>query len=500
LPEREDLSNLISVGHRLEHDDSRFMLEVARALLKLRSKLGALEPLQPNRVQSQFQAARGKRHIVLKARQIGMTTWIAATFFVLTITRPGTLTVLVAHDQRAAEEIFRIVHRFWANLPMELRRGALCTARCNVGQIVFPRLDSQFRIETAADADAGRGLTIQNLHASEVARWPGDAGETLATLRAAVTPQGRIVLESTPCGATGCFYQEWQCAPETGYMQHFFPWWWEQSYVRDADDLELTEQEHELVRKYGLSREQIAFRREIKTNFRRLAAQEFAEDAESCFLASGDCVFEVEKIDARLAALEEWKVATIAEYVEFMRAEPGKSYIIGVDSAAGGSDGDYCCAQVIERNSGMQCAELHGRWTPTEFADKLVALGRRYADAWLAVEVPGPGAEVFAHLGYRNYDNVLAVRTTASSKPLMIARLSAEISGNPESFSSVRLLREMRSFIRQKHGGVAAAAGAYDDCVMAMAVALEARDKDLGQAAQPIAWAAISGQLSAISD
>jgi hypothetical protein len=100
--------------------------------------------------------------------------------------------------------------------------------------------------------------------------------------------------------------------------------------------------------------------------------------------------------------------------------------------------------------------------------------------------------EVVAHLGYRHYDNVLAVRTTASCKPLMIARLSAAISGNPEGFSSVRLLREMRSFIRQKNGGVAAAAGAYDDCVMAMAVALEVRDKDLDQAAQPIAWAAIA--------
>src|SRR5205814_3049869 len=38
-------------------------------------------------------------------------------------------------------------------------------------------------------------------------------------------------------------------------------------------------------------------------NFRRLALQEFAEDAETCFLASGECVFDVELIERRLRAL-----------------------------------------------------------------------------------------------------------------------------------------------------------------------------------------------------
>jgi len=46
-----------------------------------------------------------------------MTTYIAARFFIHTMTQPGTLTVQVAHTQESAEEIFRIVHRFWENCP-----------------------------------------------------------------------------------------------------------------------------------------------------------------------------------------------------------------------------------------------------------------------------------------------------------------------------------------------------------------------------------------------
>ena len=34
-----------------------------------------------------------------------------------TITQPGTMTVQVAHSDESAEEIFKIVHRFWENLP-----------------------------------------------------------------------------------------------------------------------------------------------------------------------------------------------------------------------------------------------------------------------------------------------------------------------------------------------------------------------------------------------
>ena len=137
--------------------------------------------------------------------------------FLSNITRPGTISVQVAHDQESAEEIFRIVHRFWENLPKATRTGALVTSRSNVRQIVFPRLDSEYRVATAGDPNAGRGMTIHNLHCSEVARWPRDGVETLASLRAAVPADGDIVLESTPNGAGGVFYEEWQQAkkPDT---------------------------------------------------------------------------------------------------------------------------------------------------------------------------------------------------------------------------------------------------------------------------------------------
>jgi len=189
---------------------------LVEALLRVRSKSRRLIRLRPNRAQIEFSRNHSKRSIVLKARQLGITTYVAARFFVQTITQPGTVTVQVAHDQESAEEIFKIVHRFWENLPEGMRDGALMTSRANIRQIVFPRLDSEYRVATAADANAGRGMTIHNLHCSEVSRWPRNVEDTLASLRSAVPEDGEIVLESTPNGAGGIFYEEWQRAGETG--------------------------------------------------------------------------------------------------------------------------------------------------------------------------------------------------------------------------------------------------------------------------------------------
>ena len=190
--------------------------ELIARLLKIRLKKGGTRLMSLNRAQREYSRKCSRQNIVLKARQLGITTYVAARYFLQTITRPGTLTVQVAHSQESAEAIFNIVQRFWENLPKAMLKGALVKSRSNVRQIVFPHLDSEYRVETADD-NAGRGMTIHNLHCSEVSRWPRGGLETLASLRAAVVPEGEIVLESTPNGATGVFYGEWQKASETGY-------------------------------------------------------------------------------------------------------------------------------------------------------------------------------------------------------------------------------------------------------------------------------------------
>ena len=119
----------------------------------------------------------------------------------------------------------------------------------------------------------------------------------MASLSAALVPNGELVLESTPNGAYGYFYDQWQRAEETGMVRHFFPWWMESAYAgHPVEEAEWTVEERALAEMNRLRPEQIGFRRQLQTKFRRIAAQEYAESAEACFLASGDCVFDLECI------------------------------------------------------------------------------------------------------------------------------------------------------------------------------------------------------------
>ncbi len=490
-PERLDLWELVRLGKILNQRPASLCgqtvtMALAERLLLVRTREGWTAPLKTNAAQRVFERRRGQRNIVLKARQMGMTTWAAARFFLRTITRPGTLTLEVAHTQEAAEEIFRIVHRFLSWLPEELRVGPLKTARANVRQLAFSELDSEYRVVSAADRNAGRGLTLQNLHCSELARWPGDAAETLAGLRAALAPGAEVILESTPDGVGGCFYEEWQKAHETGMVRHFFPWWMEPRYrAAVVDEATLTEEEQELRVRKRLSLEQIGFRRQIRANFRGLARQEYAEDEESCFRASGESIFEMEAVEARLKdvpePVEQRRNGELEIWLPPLR---DKQYLVAVDPAGGGDEGDYSAVVVLEMETAWQCAEFAGHVGGLELARLTTELAREYNGAWLVVERNNHGSGVLAHVEatckyarvYRQGGQA-GWLTTSVSRPAALGRLDAALVEHPERFMSRRLLGECRSFVRLANGSTGARAGTHDDRVMAMAIGLGAREQ-----------------------
>jgi ribosomal protein S18 acetylase RimI-like enzyme len=293
------------------------------------------------------------------------------------------------------------------------------------------------------------------------------------------------VLESTPNGAGGLFYEEWQRAAETGYRRHFFPWWLDEEY-RDKTGLirvqPLSPEEADLVRREGLTDGQIAWRRANRAQLRGLAAQEYAEDPVSCFIASGDCIFELEAIEQALEAqaAPTW-IRENGRLRVWLEPKRGRQYIIGVDAAGGGSEGDYACAEVIDWATAMQCAELHGHYSPRELASKLMEIGRMYNDAVLVVERNNHGYGVLANLRAAGYQNVFrdggqdGWLTSALTKPVMIENLAAILSLKPQLFQSEKFLAECRTFVRRADGGSGGTSGTHDDCVMAMAIALAGR-------------------------
>jgi hypothetical protein len=156
----------------------------------------------------------------------------------------------------------------------------------------------------------------------------------------------------------------------------------------------------------------------------------------------------------------------------------GCRYIVGGDSAGGGEEGDFAALQVIDQDTGLQCAELQERLRPIELAKVAVELAKEYHGALIAMERNNHGASVLAFIEAReHYKHVyrqgseVGWLTTAISKPEMTARLGALLEERAEMFQSTRLLSECRTFVGRGRGKTGAANGSHDDLVMAMAVA-----------------------------
>jgi hypothetical protein len=255
--------------------------------------------------------------------------------------------------------------------------------------------------------------------------------------------------------------------------------------------LALTEEETALTNSYGLTAEQIGWRRQQWASLRGLAAQEFAEDPVACFRASGECVFELESIELALASTSEPLVARDNGRLKiWLPAQAGRDYLIGVDPAGGGILGDYSCGEVIDRELGTQCAELRGHWPPRELARKLAELGEEYNRALLAVEKNNHGHAVLLALEDLGYANLFTQKgevgwlTTERSRPPMIEGLARAVFEDSRLFRSSILLNEFRTFVRFVDGKTGATAGAHDDCVIAMGIAWAVRKAEAGRVAR----------------
>ena len=173
-------------------------------------------------------------------------------------------------------------------------------------------------------------------------------------------------------------------------------------------------------------------------------------------------------------------------------------YIIGADTAWGRT-GSYNCATVLDWQTGNQVAELHGRLHPDEMAQEIIYLHQMYNHAYLGLERAGEGlerdgdsvvvvdkvAEMLQECSCRNrlyyHDRNTGTPTTpgwqtdGKTRPVMLAEFAEAIRNRLIVIRCREGIGEMLSFIRNEQGRPQAAKGAYDDRVMAYALAWQMR-------------------------
>lgn len=298
-----------------------------------------------NAAQRDFHTNRTGRDLILKARQLGFSTYIQGELFRRAVTSTRT-TMTMAHDDETTQKLRRMADRFWHNCKIGLVQPE--RKYSNATLTTYPEFDSECVIATAGSKEAGRGGTYTDFHGSEVAFWR-DAESLIAGAMQGGNPD--VVLESTPNGAQGWFYERCMEAldDDSIWKLHFYPWWWDAAYqvqLEPGEEIALTDEESELVRRHNLTGAQIKWRRAKKKELKRLFIQEYPEDPRTCFLTSGNGYFS----DLSIPLMDVFTAPMEATYQE------GHTYLAGLDF---GQQGDYLSLTVGDRDERRQVDLLH---------------------------------------------------------------------------------------------------------------------------------------------
>ena len=251
---------------------------------KVLDKQAHLVPFRLNAAQERLLAAiehqlstRGRvRLVILKARQLGLSTGIQGYLLWRAMLWPGFNAFTLTHKGDATANLSAMATRFWDHLPEVLRPSL---DKRNESELAF-RMGSRYQFGTAGAKATGRSATLQGIHASEMAFWEKASEHAAGLNQALAGGRGTFhFIESTAYGMTGSFYQAWleSQRPGSDWAGLFIPWFVDAGYQaeppqgwRPSDEAhghEMSDQEY--MTTHGLSLAQMWWR---EGKLRELAA------------------------------------------------------------------------------------------------------------------------------------------------------------------------------------------------------------------------------------
>lgn len=436
-------------------------------------------------------------NIVLKGRQIGISTAAACYGLWLMLFHENKKVLVIATKQDTAKEMVKKVKYAFDNLPIWLQSKCL---ENNKTSLVFKNGSSISAVSAASDA--ARSLAVSLLILDEAAFIPKVEDVWTAALPTLSTG-GRAILISTPNGMGNFFHKKWVKADT-------------KMEIQGETDIEKAMDFNPIKLDWRVHPERDQAWRDAmgRAQGEDKARQEFDAD----FLASGANVFDAYRVDKMIKEIKnnnlepKFKLRENPDVWIWKEREEGRKYLVTADVSRG--DGtDFSAFEILDLESCEQVAEFRGKIDTHAYGDLLVKLAVEYNHAILVVERENVGWSVlqriidtgYANLFYmskdykvievhRNINNhfyaeekrlVAGFTTNSVTRPLVINKLDMYMREEGLKINSLRLLHEMEVFIWNK-GKAEAQEGCNDDLIMALGIGLWVRDTALILAQQGI--------------
>jgi hypothetical protein len=454
-----------------------------RKYLKIIDKRGKSVLLQPNCAQERFlyRLESNPWLYVLKARQLGLTTIIAARLFHRCLFTPNHKVAVIAHTRDAAKTIFEIYKRYYTNLPKFLQ---FKTQAANVNELVF--FHGGYIKVGSASSNSFRGSTYNSLHLSEFAFYD-DITSAIQSVFQTATPNAEIILETTANGINDAM-DIWN--DTNGFDKLFISWLDGEEYSSNKKK-RFTDIEKGYIGTYKLDPKKAnwfseTLRGKCLNNINTFN-QEYPVTAEVAFITTGQKFFPIT-----------YQVASGSHGIGWKWYEEPKryrTYVAGVDTASGSPTGDYSSVVIMDvtgREKGKVVATFYDRISLKAFTNQ-VLIGLKKFNPLVCVESNSYGQAIIENLRgdgwvhmYRRtkYDKIsnrwtenLGFSTTQQSRPILLSRLHQWIAQQRLQVMCPRIKGEMNTFVYNERGKPEADKGKHDDLVMACGLALMCLDQ-----------------------
>ena len=523
---------------QIQSEEARLMGEnpfnlVRHGFLTIKTKSQGMKKLYPNVIQKKFIdtieklffSCKPVRTLILKSRQMGISTVVEAIIYAFTSRMKGVNSFVIADDLEGANYIFEMQKLFQEYLDKHLKPRP---KHSNEKKLAFKGLNSQILIDTADNPNIGRKYTIQFAHLSEAARFTKPLEDIMSGLGHAVpnTLGTMIFMESTANGYNE-FYDLWTSAVngKSDWLPLFYAWHEFPEYslplengklypidnVKFASPLEKQNfllDEKMIKQKYGLTDEQLNWRRWDLVNNCSGDINKFNEDNPSCpqdaFVATGNLYFNREALKRQdikkpLAigniVREEgryiFRQDVVGLFKIYEHPKKNEQYVVAGDPAEGLEHGNKSTGVTLNKRTNKTACIYNHNTSPDRLEEDLRKMGHYYNEAIIACENKGYGYSVNQGL-YKHYGKVyrkiktkkgfteptldLGWNTNSVSRPQMLAQLAEEITEGSTELMDNDLISQCWTFINNaKRGQPEAEKGKSDDLVLARAIAGQVR-------------------------
>jgi hypothetical protein len=406
--------------------------------------------------------------VILKARQLGISTIVAAYIAWMLLYHRDKNILVVATKLNTAANLVRKVKGIIKHLPDWLRIASIDIDNKNSFELSN---GSQVKASSTS-GDAGRSEALSLLVIDEAAHID-NLTELWTGLYPTISTGGRCIALSTPNGVGDWFHDAYIKAE--GGQNEFFP-------------IKLNWDIHP-------DRDQEWFETETKNMSKRQIAQEY----QCNFNTSGETVIDGEDIQLLKSKIADPKYRTGLDrnYWIWEEHRPENTYLLVADVARG--DGaDSSTFHIFKLETMEIIAEYQGKVTPDLFSDIVYNAGREYGNAMVVVENNNVGFAVLEKLSEKTYPNLYhslksshdyidqyqaetnssaipGFTTSMKTRPLIVAKFEEYVRNKMLTIYSKRLINELDTFI-WRNGKPEAQRGYNDDLIMACAIGCWVRD------------------------